>query len=116
MTKQVQTFTATIYLGLRNADTGHIHGMSEVRAACQKYVDSVGLCVTVTPTEFIYADGSEPGAAIGLINYPRFPAEAGHIRDRALVLAERLLRAFDQSRVSVVFPDETVMLEASCES
>lgn len=42
---------------------------------CQQYCNVVGLCVTVTETNYIYSGGSEKGYIIGLINYPRFPKE-----------------------------------------
>lgn len=80
-------------------------------AEIQHYVDSVGLCVTVTDTTFVYGDGSEPGLAVGVINYPRFPASPEAIEGKAMVLAEILMRSCRQWRVSVVFPDHTVMLE-----
>lgn len=108
--KTVPTFTATIYVGFRERDTGILHDLAECEAVCQRFVDLNGWCVTVTPTRFIYSHGHEPGAAIGVINYPRFPNEFEAIRERALALAERLQEALGQMRVSVVFPDETVML------
>jgi hypothetical protein len=77
----------------------------------QTYANDGGLCVTVTATRFIYKNGSEPGIAVGLINYPRFPEEIASIRHKALALAERLMTEYRQMKVSVVFPNETVMLE-----
>jgi hypothetical protein len=74
-------------------------------------VDTVGLCVTVTDTLFVYVHGSEPGLIVGLINYPRFPDTPEGIEGKALALAESLMRVCRQIRVSVVFPDKTVMLE-----
>lgn len=46
-----------------------------VEEAVQKYCNEVGLCVTVTETNYIFTGGSEKGYIIGLINYPRFPRE-----------------------------------------
>jgi len=107
---KVNTYTATIYVGLKNRDTGVIHDIGLIEGICQKYCDEIGLCVTVTPTKFIYKDGNEPGAAIGLINYPRFPDEPENIKDKALNLAKLLMIACQQYKVSVLFPDKTEML------
>lgn len=107
----VSTFTATIYVGLKERDSGFVHSPDEIEAVCQKYCDELGLCVTVTPTRFIYTDGSEPGAAVGLINYPRFPSSAGEIMEHAIGLASLLRESLGQNRVSVVFPHETAMLD-----
>ena len=111
--KTVLSFTVTIYVGFKELDTGVMHTVTEARQICQDYCDEVGLCVTVTPTAYIYTDGNEPGVAIGLINYPRFPARPRKIRRRALELARRLLLAFNQYRVSIVFPFRTVMLNSN---
>ena len=109
--KTVKTFTAIIYVGFKEMDTGIVHTIGEARDICQRYVDEVGLCVTVTPTEYIYTNGNEPGCAIGLINYPRFPAEEADIAIKSRELARLLMDAFRQNKVSVVMPDRTIMLE-----
>lgn len=128
----VNTFWANIFVGLKNVDTGVIHSLDKARELCSNYVNSVGLCVTFTETEYIYstsplsdmkepesvvgllyrAEGyrAEPGFVVGLINYPRFPAESKKIREQALVLARILKKSMEQHRVTIMFPDETVML------
>ena len=108
---QVSTYTAQIFVGLRAGYSEEVHSLDDVREVCRAYVNSVGLCVTVTPTEFIYVDGGEPGAVVGLINYPRFPSTPADIEFHALELARRLKEALGQNRVSVVFPHRTVMIE-----
>ncbi len=105
----VATYTATIYVGLKHTG-GVTHWFWEVTTLCQEYVNRVGLCVSVTHTNFVYTNGFEPGAAVGLINYPRFPSTPKEIREKALELAELLRVKLGQQRVSIVFPDETVML------
>lgn len=107
---EVPTYAATIYLGLREGYEGRQHTVAEAQAACKVYCDAHKLCVTITPTQFAYVSGQEQGVAVGLINYPRFPTDKLAIRDRALDLAEFLKARFAQNRVTVVFPDQTVML------
>lgn len=58
---------------------------------CRMFCDAHGLCVTVTPTKYVYTGGEEDGAIIGLINYARFPKPVDEIDAIALQLA-RLLR------------------------
>lgn len=108
--KTVQTYEAKIYVGLYCRKTLHTHNANEAFRLCQDYCDKVGLCVTFTPTNFIYKGGNEAGCIVGLINYPRFPATKAKIRKTALELAGILLKAMEQQRVSVVFSDRTVML------
>lgn len=107
-TKTVPTFTATIYVGLKERATGIV--WDESRDKIQAYVDAVGLCVTHTRTEFIYVNGKEPGFIVGLINYPRFPSSPESIKAHALAIAEMLMKACKQMKVSVVMPTETIML------
>lgn len=104
-----KTFTATIHVGTKPHGED-VLSPNIVYAICQEYVDKVGLCVTITPTKYVYSNGSEDGFAIGLIQYPRFPAPEFQIRNHAMTLAELLRIAYRQFRVSVVFPDETVMI------
>jgi hypothetical protein len=110
----VPTFTATIYAGFRvgrSADAQfRYHTVDDARTIAQAYCDEVGLCVTVTPTEYVYTRGAEPGCIVGLINYPRFPSTPEQIRAHALTLAGRLMAGLEQMKVSVVFQDETIML------
>jgi hypothetical protein len=116
--KTVETFTATIYVGHRVGRTGQSFisfSIEHTKAIVQKYVDEVGLCVTVTPTTFVYTNDQEGGAIVGLINYPRFPSEPETIKGHALALAERLREGLSQWKVSVVMPQETIMLDGEPE-
>jgi hypothetical protein len=109
--REVDTYTATIYCGLREGYSEIIHEKSEIEKIAQEYCNTRGLCVTLTDTKFIYKDGNEPGVAIGLINYPRFPGTKKEIRKTTLDLAKIVKENFKQNRVSAVFSDKTVMLE-----
>src|ERR1035437_4930266 len=106
----VPTFTATIYVGLKQNYGGVIKPLQEVETLIQNWVDKLGMCVTVTPTKFVYTGGSEPGLIVGMINYPRFPSEEWKIQENALDLANILLKECKQMRISVVFPNKTIML------
>ena len=112
----VKTWWAKIFIGLREGYTKNLHGFHEVEAICQEYVDEVartnkvGLCVTVTPTRYVYKKNWEPGAIVGFIQYPKFPVPVEKLQKQALELGELLRRRLKQIRVSVMFPDVTVML------
>lgn len=112
----VNTYFVQIWVGFRIGYTDQKYGLEKVRRICEKFVnesDSTNhsKCVTITPTEYIYVDGCEPGAVVGFINYPRFPAEPEQILKPALILAEQLRVGLEQFRVTVVTPDKTYMLE-----
>lgn len=109
MTK-VETYNATIYCGLKHGYDGMIMPFEVVEGIIQDWVDKVGQCVTCTRTDYIYTKGREPGVIVGFINYPRFPSTPEEIKLRALDLSQILLRECHQMRLSIVFPDETIML------
>jgi len=111
--KKAKTFQATIHCGLKNRATGYISSVKYAKGICQKMVDETGWCVSCTPTDYIYTDGHEPGVIIGILNYPRFPEPEASLRCKTIDLANRLLVGLNQLRLSIVFPDETVMLEVT---
>lgn len=110
--KKVDTYTATIYVGLREGYTERMHNINELISICQQFCDAEGFCVTVSGTEFIYTNGREIGATIGIINYPRFPHTPTEIKKKAIRLALLLKNKAKQKRVSIVLTDETIMLDA----
>jgi hypothetical protein len=106
----VPTFTATIFVGQKDGRSDNYKHRAVAEKVIQEYCDDVGLCVHVYDTRYIYSGGWEDGFAVGLINYPRFPAEPETIKTKALELAEKLLAVMEQFLVTVVMPNETVMI------
>lgn len=84
-------FEARIYIGSKVGYTGEDYSVDDVRAAIGQYQQTLGpqkaTPVRITPTQFVWEDYNELGWEIAAINYR-------------------------QDRISVVFPDEIVMLEA----
>lgn len=109
--KTTKSFNVQIWVGLREGYGSNIFSIEDVRKICDEYVNEEKDCITITPTEFMYVNGWEPGVIIGFINYPRFPREEYIITDRAFVLASLLKKGLKQFRVSIVTPTETYMLE-----
>ena len=106
----VDNFNISIYVGLREGYEGLCRTPQNAIDICRKYCDHVGLGVTVTPTNFVYVGGDEPGVIVGLIHYPRFPkTEKAMCRD-AIDLAQMLRQGLKQQRVSIVFPKKTIMI------
>lgn len=109
--KTVDTYCAKIYVGFREEYSDKIHNIKEAYELLQEYCDYVGLCVTVTPTKYIYKNGEEDGIIVGLINYPRFPTTPYDIDTTALDIANKFLNVFNQLRVSIETPETTYMIE-----
>lgn len=110
--KKVNTYTANIYVGLRHGYGDTTSSVDEVRQWLQNYCNEVKAGLTLTPTEFIYVNGKEPGVIVGLIQYPRFTEPTEFIQKKAFDIAKGLMGLCHQERISIVFPEETVMLEA----
>ncbi|SFJ68573.1 hypothetical protein [Methylobacterium brachiatum] len=99
MTQRTEpTYVVTIHMAgcLRTA-------METCRRFCME-----GLCVTVEASTFVYTGGVEEGFRIGLLNYPRFPAEPAKILQTAYRLADRLRKDCCQHSWLIVAPDETI--------
>lgn len=86
--------------------------LQEIRSACRRHTLQVGLCVTVTPCDFVFTGGMESGARIGLVHYPRFPLATPdkELLQTARALAERLLLACSQMSVLIVDQEKTYWL------
>lgn len=80
--------------------------LQAVKNACRLFCDREGLCVTVTPTSYIYTGGETEGVIVGLINYPRFPVEHhGRIFATAKELAEMLVKLDGHESYTIQTPD-----------
>lgn len=66
-----------------------------------------GLCVTLTPTKYIYTGGEEVGYIVGFINYPRFPKQPEEIYNRARDLLVTLIKETYQKSGTIVATDKT---------
>lgn len=89
--------------------------LGDAYRVCRDYCDEVGLCVTVAATEYIYTGGSESGFVVGLINYPRFPADPEAIWQRAEELASILRERLGQESYTIQAPDKTVWISHRAE-
>lgn len=97
MKKTAPTWYANIWIA-----GDHAVALHACRSFCQE-----GLCVTVTPTTYVYTGGAEEGVCVRLINYPRFPMDPVLLRVKAERLAEHLKAELFQGSYSIEFPDET---------
>ena len=109
--KILKAYNIQIWVGLREHYDESVHTIEEVRDICDTYVNRVKDCITITPTEYRYVNGNEPGVIIGWIQYPRFPRKRKEILRRALELADIIMRELGQFKVTVVTPNKSYMLE-----
>ena len=104
-----------IYIGSREGYEGPLLTRDDLRNHIGKFQAESGENtnpVRLTETAYIFKDYEEYGWEIATIQYPRFPKPVQAINRFALDLAESLLNRFKQNRISVIFPDEIIMLEA----
>lgn len=95
--KETKSYAATVFIA------GDLH---QAKGALRRFCME-GLCVTVTPTTFIFTGGAEEGVAVGLINYPRFPKSDEVIWETAIRLGMTLMDDLCQWSFSVVATDKT---------
>lgn len=99
--KSLPTYEVKVYLSGPIEVAKHI-----IRRECM----NEGLCVTVTPTSFIYTGGEEYGYVVGFLQYPRFPKDEDAIFEKAVEIAKILLEETFQNSVLVVGKDTTLWL------
>ncbi len=68
---------------------------------CGLFCTSIGLCVTIEPTIYVYRGGACDGVRIGIINYARFPKPSSEIWFLACDLASLLKQYLDQGSYTV---------------
>lgn len=110
---KAEKFSASIYVGFKVGGTNTLYSITAVEDICQEFCDDIELCVTVTPTKYIYTDGFEQGAIVGIFNLPRFPKSAKTLENRALLLATELMIKLEKERITIDFPKHTIMLTTS---
>src|SRR5262245_61588024 len=81
---------------------------ADARRICREQCMAIGLCVTVTPTDFIYTGGAESGVRVGLLNYPRFPTTPEALWATAQRVAEALRVGLCQWSYLLVAPDRSL--------
>ena len=113
--KLCDNYESKIWLGLREGYTDIIFDEFGVSEFIKSWCTEKGQCVTLTPTNFIYKNGDEPGLIVGFINYPRYPFSQAEIKNRTIELAKLLMDQYKEFRVSCTFypsiPNGTMMLE-----
>jgi hypothetical protein len=117
LVKVKRSFIAKIAIGFREQYTQKMHTIEEAYDICREYTDKNGLCVTLTPTQFIYSKGAgisngyEDGCFVELINYPRTPQSQYDIVYQAIDLAKVFLVKFNQNRISIITTDQTYLID-----
>jgi hypothetical protein len=64
--KTLRSYNVQIWVGLKERDSGKVYTIDDVSRICDEWVNGIGDCVTITPTEFRYVNGNEIGVVIGI--------------------------------------------------
>ena len=91
--EEAETCNITIYCG------GDIQIAERI---CREACYPKGLCVTLEPTNYIFAGGTEAGFKVGLINYPPFPTTGVTLLQKAVDLGKKLQEANYQWSFTIV--------------
>lgn len=75
---------------------------------CRQHCFPKGLCVTIEPTKYIFAGGTEDGVCIGFIQYVPFPEDEKEILKRAVLLGKDVAAANFQWSFSIITPIESI--------
>jgi len=95
--KTVQSYTQRIWMAGNYANAEEI-----CRTFCER-----GMCVSISPTNYIYTGGEESGFVVTLINYARFPKSSIKLKELAFELAMDLCVGLHQQSFTIERPEET---------
>lgn len=114
--KSVPFHQASLYIGCVEGYHGNPYTEDDLRNAIGEFQASQPkdelVSLRVTPTRFVVGSYDEHGWEITAINYPRFPKPKIAINNFIFNLAKFLIKKFNQNRISIVTPDEIMMLES----
>lgn len=97
VTKIAPTFSLDLYV------SGDFHF---IRQVCQEFCES-GLCVSVSPVDYVFTHGMESGARVTFINYPRYPTTLEQLEGKAKALGKLITEKLGQGSFTLVGPVET---------
>lgn len=100
--KKSKTHIAQIYVS---------GSLESIEQCCRRYCNSTKLCVTITPTSYVFTGGKETGAIVGIINYPKFPRCVGELLDITNNLARSLLKDTQTKSLTVALDETSYYLE-----
>ena len=113
ISQRVHTYEARLYLGSRERYHGRTFREEELVEVIGRYQKGHehSMPLRVTPTNFVHEEYSEAGWEVAAINYPRWPKSTEAIHAFMEGLAEYLIDVLKQNRISVVYPDTTIMYQ-----
>lgn len=105
VSKTAPSFTQRIWIAGNYANAEEI---------CRKFCER-GMCVSISPNNYIYTGGEESGVVVTLINYARFPKSAINLKEIAFELAMDLCVGLHQQSFTIEGPDETEFYSSKAE-
>lgn len=108
------TYEVRVYLGSINEDTLKEFSKSDLAHEIGIFQESCDQTIPVRLTDTTFISKThyvEEGWEIAAINYPRVETESSKIDVFMKDLAVYLLDKFKQNRISIIMPDETLMIE-----
>ena len=117
--KTTVSHNVTIYIGSKEGSSNRsfserelIEKIKKFNAAYKLETKEREITVRINKNRYVCSYYSEKGFEISVINYPRFPRPVDVLDNFMMELASYLLVELKQHRISVSFPDRTIMLES----
>ena len=114
---KTSTFNATITIGLQKGYSDILYTKESFIEVIQSYQKELitrkntYLSACVLDCLIALNNQLEPHVKIEFINYPKFPLEKDVFKSNVNSLGKFLMKKFQQNRIVIVYPDETLMFE-----
>jgi len=106
VTEAAKSFTQRIWMAGNYANAEEI-----CRCFCER-----GMCISISPANYIYTGGEESGFVVTLINYARFTKFPVELKDIAFELAMDLCVGLHQQSFTIEGPEETLFFSSRPEN
>lgn len=113
----LETYTAKINIGLQKNYDNTYYDKSEYIQFLQQYQinllkeKNIHLSAAVQEFDLVYGNLIEKHLLLNFVNYPKFPLEKNVFKKHINLLGEKLMKQFDQNRILIEYPDESIIFE-----
>jgi hypothetical protein len=118
---ECKTLTAILTIGLQRGYSDKIISEKELKDVINiiqhevKNECGVLLSAKLTHCEILFLGQEEPSATLEFIQYPKFLCDEKNWVTAVISFSQKIMVLLDQNRTVIIFPDKTLMLEASTE-
>lgn len=114
---KLENYTAKLNIGLQKNYDNTYYAKSDYILFLQEYQTKlitekhIHLSAAVQEYELVYGSLIEKHLVLNFVNYPKFPLDKAVFKKYINNLGKKMMFEFDQNRIMIEYPDETIVFE-----